>query len=522
MNRELLEQYLQSQEYLKLIAEKIKFEDESDDVVIRAKYYKLFSENIWEFATKCLLVFEPRSSDKNLIFNPFPHQAELLVKLDEFYYGKGGDLYVEKSRDLGITYTVLAWIFHKWLFEDNFVALIGSRKEDEVDNKMVNSLFGKLRYFLYHLPAWLQPKGFKKKLHDNHMKLINPERYSFIEGESANENMFRGKRGNVIFIDEALFVPNFDKVLNAVYDAATFRIYVSTPDENAFAKRWSDNLRKQGRVVSLHWSSHPFKDKEWYEKELQLRQASGKAIMSELELSYDISFEDRYYPEAYECLTEPLEYKNNLPLFLAIDTGTYTDYSALIWAQKDGEKLYVLDAIVSHGKLMPNKFLIDWFLPFMSKEFDIEDTNWYNSSELELLKRVRSWKNPDMICAEPAQKAHQQGWGYSVIEYIQTKFKDKGIKIFIATNDLYNTHKGRREAVSRFLKNTIFNSNSEGALKVLDALKNTKKLIRQGTTDDKIIPEKVSGEGDLRAAFENLCGVLMTQMGGIRVIQYAR
>jgi hypothetical protein len=50
-------------------------------------------------------------------------------------------------------------------------------------------MFGKL-------PDWMKPKGFVEKVHDNYMRIINPDNGATITGE-AGDNIGRGGRYNV-------------------------------------------------------------------------------------------------------------------------------------------------------------------------------------------------------------------------------------------------------------------------------------------------------------------------------------
>lgn len=524
MNKNKLEEYLKSPEYLKLVQEKTYFLKKlfSQDNNYKSQMLGIVMKDIVKFAKLCLVLYEPRSSLKKIIFNPFPYQIELWKKLDELYQRGQGEIYVEKARDIGVTWAVLAWIFHKWLTVPNFTALIGSRKESEVDNKTINSLFGKLRYFLYHLPPnfIISAKKFKKKLHDNHMRLINPTNGSLIEGESSNPNFGRGKRASVVFCDEVLFWPFIEESMVSLYDSAPIRIFVSTPSPTDFARRFVEDLRKQGKVLTLHWQANPFKDQEWYNEEIKVRSSITTAITSEIELSYDPGIEKAYYPEAYACRTADLYYDSTQPLYIGLDTATYRDYTAIIWAQYINGELRILEALLSHGRLVPEKNLIDWFLPFFSPNIPILiPQNYYADWEWKLLQKVRQWREPEYICGEVNLKQVAQGWGRSWYEYLIERFKEYGVQTRIETNDSGIPNEKRREAVAKFIRQMIFAKNSYGALKVLDALKSTTKKVSK--TGNKIHPENPEGLKDLRAATENLCLTLdFLRSFQFRVVDY--
>lgn len=143
------------------------------------------------FFINSLKTFDPRTKDKDLQFELYPFQIDYAKKLFK-HIDESKDLFVEKSRDMGVSWTTCAVILWYFLFEEGFQCLIGSRKEDYVDNKTIDSLFGKLDYLIKSLPWKIQ--GYKEDKHRLFMKLSNPENGSNIQGESANANFSRGGR----------------------------------------------------------------------------------------------------------------------------------------------------------------------------------------------------------------------------------------------------------------------------------------------------------------------------------------
>jgi hypothetical protein len=503
MNLEKLQEYLKSEEYQKYIDTRFELLKAAElSYEARVYLYREFQKNIYKWIEICGWVYEPRNiQEPDIIFVPFDYQADLIYRLEKTFYD-GDVLYIEKSRDMGITWTIVHWLVYHWLFTEKFSALIGSRKEAEVDNRSSSSIFGKIRYLVYAQPKWLFPKNFKKKFHDNHMKLINPENGSVLYGESANPNYGRGHRTSAVIMDECAYWPYLEESLRSVQDTSRVKIYISTPTENQFLKRFVDNLREQNKVLTLHWKQHPFKDEEWYKKEFELRKEDPLSFLAELELSYDVDPKLRYYPEAYECQIEPIEFDPKLPLYASADFAGFQDYTALCWYQYDPLKNEIrnLTAIASHGRLMPNKLLIDWWLPFLNPEIPY-DKMWYNEYERELLERVRSWGKPKIVFGEPAHRQVSQVAGYS----FETILRKNGVNFLIVT--IGTSHEIRKRAVQKYLKITKFNANDSGSLRLLDALKSAKISERalRGTTEGKIVPLHISPEADLRSAHEMFC-----------------
>jgi len=526
MDVEKLKQYLYSKEYLELAKQKIEFHQKiENDPLAKIYYWKKFSTDIVDFAKKCLVVYEPRIEKyREIIFNPFDYQKEIWKKLDEVYK-KGGDFFIEKSRDMGVSWAIMAWVLHKWIFDPHFTCLLGSRKEEEVDSKGINSLFGKLRWMLYSLPDFLIPKGFKKRNHDNHLRLINPENGAIVEGESSNPNWSRGRRVSIAILDELFFWENYREALQAVYDSSPARVYISTPQPDSFAKRFVENLKQQGKVLTLHWSNHPFKTLEWFEKQKQSRSEVKTSVLNELEISYDIDPEEAYYPEAYEVQSQEIHYNPDYPLYVGIDTAGYKDYTALVWAQYYNDRLIVLDALVTHGQIVfdekkSQRGLIYWFLPYFSNKIPINPQNkiYYNQKEWETLIRVRSWDTPYMICGEVNLKKRDTTYGLSWVDVLVDYFRFYGVNAIIDTNDENLAFEKRREAAANLLKTAIFNT-SEGAQKLLDALKSTRiVIVKHG---EKVCPKNHPADKDLRAAFENLCCSIAKASTPFRIASYS-
>jgi hypothetical protein len=169
---------------------------------------------------------------------------------------EGGDILIDKSRDMGATWLCLGMLLWWWLFEDSTPLLVASRKEEYVDGAgNPDTLFWKLDYLLDHQPHWLRPNVERR-----HMHLGNLDNGSVLSGESTNSDLGRGGRRKAILLDEFAAVENGREILTATADAAPCRIFNSTPQgrANAFA-----DVRFSGKtpVLTMHWKDHPVKGK---------------------------------------------------------------------------------------------------------------------------------------------------------------------------------------------------------------------------------------------------------------------
>lgn len=276
--------------------------------------------------------YDPRNQPKHFPFVLFDFQIETVNWLEQRYKNKENGL-IEKSRDLGITNMAVAWSAHHFLFDNGFSALFGSRKEALVDNFTQDSIFGKIRYFLYRLPKFLIPELLRDgSKWDRHMSIINPINGNQITGESTNSNFGRGGRSSICFIDEAAHIEHSEQIYAAISENSDSIISLSTPNgkSNMFAF-----LRFETKIpmLSLHWSRHPNKTKEWYEaKKAQMKPWQ---IGSELDLSYERSLEGRVhqrFDRGYHIAEHPIYCNPGYEQFVSLDFGI-ADPTAIIWGQ---------------------------------------------------------------------------------------------------------------------------------------------------------------------------------------------
>lgn len=222
------------------------------------------------FVNSWCWTYDPRAASTGgaayLPFDLFPRQVEMVRWLEERLAAKEDGL-IEKSRDTGFTWTSAAYALHKWLFVDGFKTTFGSRKEEYVDRiGDPDSIFEKVRLLLYRLPRWMRPPGFQPASHDNHMRLLNPANGNTIRGE-AGDQMGRGGRSTVYFIDEAAFIERAERVDAATSANTDVRIWGSTVNGagNLFFRKRHGGLDPR-QIFRFHWSDDPRKTLEWAEK----------------------------------------------------------------------------------------------------------------------------------------------------------------------------------------------------------------------------------------------------------------
>lgn len=336
------------------------------DPKLRALEFQMCRYNVEHFINNWCWTFDPRENISNLPFTLYDYQKEALKWLDDRYNNKEVGV-IEKSRDMGATWIVVVWALHKWIFDKGFTCLFGSKTEAAVDSQSIDSIFGKIRYLIYKLPQFLRP-DMKVKISegkrdaDSYLSIINPENHNELSGDSANSNFGRSGRRSIVFLDEAAYLEQSDRIWASVSEVANVIIPVSTPNGkgNMFYE-----LRSKGTVpvLSLHWSQHPKKDKQWYED--KKKHMHDWQIGSELDLSYDNSKSGKVYKNFKRELHVSKEIIYAEPAFehfCTLDFGI-RDATVLIAGQID-----IHGAVEIFGEFSITEFDIELFIYLIKGE----------------------------------------------------------------------------------------------------------------------------------------------------------
>lgn len=195
------------------------------------------------------------------------YQDELVDEIEKAI-SQQYDLLIEKSRELGITWTVLYCLLHQFIYKSGSDFKVGNWKEDFVDRLGdIDTHFEKLRFTLQHLPTWMLPNNFDFGKDATYCRLTNKELGNSIIGETANENFGSGGRRKAMFIDEFAKWDDrkADGAWTATADITDCRIVVSTPvgSSNKFAQLASGQFEKI-KKITLHWTLHPEKAHQCY------------------------------------------------------------------------------------------------------------------------------------------------------------------------------------------------------------------------------------------------------------------
>jgi len=255
-----------------------------------------YKENPWDFVRDWGMTFEPRNIERGLPasipFIPFPRQVEFMQWLYTRWQ-KGERGLAEKSRDYGATWLAAGFSVCMWKFYPGFTGGFGSRKEALVDKKGdPKCIFEKIRFFIRNLPVEFRPKGYDEKQHAGFLKIINPENEATITGE-AGDDIGRGARMSVYFVDEAAFIPRQESTDAALSQTTNCQIDISTPNGNGnqfYRKRMGDRIP----VFVMDWKDDPRKSQVWYDK--QVMEQDEVTVAQEIDRDYNASQENVFIP----------------------------------------------------------------------------------------------------------------------------------------------------------------------------------------------------------------------------------
>lgn len=273
----------------------IELRKEPGRLPLLAAYYR---DNPADFISGWGVTIDPRvaASGRNPVmpFVLFPRQREAIEWiLEQWHAGKPGLL--EKSRDVGASWLLMALAVTLCLFRRDMLIGVGSSKEDKIDRSGdPDCLFFKARMFLAYLPPEFV-NGWDLRSNSAHMRLIFPATGSSITGE-AGDNIGRGGRKAIFFLDESAHIDR-PKLIDASLAATTdCRLDVSSVNgmANSFAER-----RHSGKVpvFTFHWRDDPRKDDDWYAKKAE--ELDPVTLAQEIDINYTASVEGVIIPAAW-------------------------------------------------------------------------------------------------------------------------------------------------------------------------------------------------------------------------------
>jgi len=171
---------------------------------------------------------------------------------------------VVKPRAIGASWLnagIGAWAF---LFLEDTSIGFSSRKLMYVESKSPDSLFAKVRFILDKLPPLIFPYRMKSTVSPPLM--INRLNGTEIKGEGGDE-IGRGGRSSLYFVDEFAFYEQQDAVESAVSESADAVIYAST--FSAPGNRFhSMTENPEIPCFRFAWTDDPNRDQAWLDRKL--------------------------------------------------------------------------------------------------------------------------------------------------------------------------------------------------------------------------------------------------------------
>ncbi len=221
---------------------------------------------------------DPRAPDKPFVLYPAQTDIALAIE-DEIETGRSS--LTEKSRDTGMSFLHLALYLRRYLWVSGSEFLLGSLKQEDVDDWTVSSLMGKVRFMLHLLPYWMMPLKYIERVHSNFLKLVNPDNDSNITGRATTADFGRSGRKTAVLLDEHASVGTriIEGIERTLQETTNTIHRVSTHKGITTFKRIRD--KKKCPVHIIHWTQMPDKSEGLY----YLDERGKKVLVPDLPLN---------------------------------------------------------------------------------------------------------------------------------------------------------------------------------------------------------------------------------------------
>ena len=195
--------------------------------------------------------------DRGLInFVPYPYQVDMLRAMADERY-----TIIATARQAGKSTTTCGFILWYIIFHpEKTVALLANKGET------AREILGRIQLAYQHLPKWLQ-QGVKE-WNKGSFELENNSR---VIATATSSNNIRGFSINLLFIDEAAHIENWEDFFTSVYPTIssgqeTKIVLVSTPNGlNHFYTTWhnAEEGRNNYKAIKVMWYDVPGRDEKW-------------------------------------------------------------------------------------------------------------------------------------------------------------------------------------------------------------------------------------------------------------------
>ena len=195
------------------------------------------------------------------LFKPYPYQRNMIKSFVDNRYS-----IVTTARQAGKSTTTVGFILWYILFQqDKTVALLANKGET------AREILGRVQLAYQHLPKWLQ-QGIRE-WNKGSFELENNSR---VIAAATSASAIRGYTINLLFIDEAAHIDNWDEFFTSVYPTISSGkeskiILVSTPNGlNHFYSTWvnAQEGRNGYHPILVNWQDVPGRDEKWKQETL--------------------------------------------------------------------------------------------------------------------------------------------------------------------------------------------------------------------------------------------------------------
>jgi Terminase large subunit, T4likevirus-type, N-terminal/Terminase RNaseH-like domain len=218
--------------------------------------------------------------DEGLVsFKLYDYQKKMLES-----FQNNRNTIVTTARQAGKSTTTCAFILWYVLFNKEVNVALLANKGDTA-----REILGRIQLAYQHLPKWLQ-QGIQE-WNKGSLWLENNSR---IIAAATSASGIRGYTINLLFIDEAAFIDNWDQFFTSVYPTIssgkeTKMILVSTPNGlNHFHKTWVNAIEQRNgyQHILVRWPDVPGRDEKWKQDTL----ASMNFDLEKFGQEYDADF----------------------------------------------------------------------------------------------------------------------------------------------------------------------------------------------------------------------------------------
>ncbi len=291
-----------------------------------AEYMKCASDPVYFCRTYMKIIHV----DKGLVnFDLYDYQENMLRSMQDNRY-----TILATARQIGKSTTTCAFILWYIIFHpEKTVALLANKGDT------AREILGKVQLAYQHLPKWLQ-QGVVE-WNKGSFVLENQSR---VVAAATSSDSIRGFSINLLFIDEAAFIENWDEFFNSTFPTissgeTTKVVLVSTPNGmNHFYKTWDYALQGKNEYnpIKVMWYDVPGRNDSWKEKTLAAMSFDYEKFSQEHEVEFLGSSGTLIAGwKLKEMVVKPALFARN---------GMY------IYEEKQPGKVYVCVVDVSHGK----------------------------------------------------------------------------------------------------------------------------------------------------------------------------